>query len=603
MSNVPLRNLTFEKSRQYESSDCQYLRSKIKHSHFKMKKRFLLFAFIASLAVSAAAQATDHAWLETSQLKVRINADGRLFCDDEKGTFLVPHEDSTVSLMRGAGLWFGGIDPGNNLLVSAQTQDPVKTDFVAGLRGIPNSGKVWKVTRAEIEAHRRDYLDNWVVDYPISSIFGWPARDNPFFVENNGFSWPDSMAKFDFFDEGTWNGKYEPHRGEFPFLGIRLFDGNWWIPNEMACFVYYTDGSQLLSKNADPYPVQVWGQAFVYDCPENEFLSRSVFVQYKWRYEGGYRADSSNVAVFNDIDLGQPKDDYHGLLSGRGAYFAYNADSLDDIWGTKAPLFFVDVVDRPTALEYNWFFDDYDETWLPLGLMPYGSPNSGGGTGEATEPNEFYNYITGTWADGTPLTVGGSGYNPGNPTAARTEIAFPGYPDSTGLWTEFNAQNPPGNRRALLKCGTGISLPKHTNQMLLQYTYMPWEEGKLTERIQHWESEQENLWNQLYCCIDFIQPPPLIGCEYHLFWGEEPQAWTVFPNPANDVIKVWHPDIYLRKMLLFDALGRVLGVGEYVDRYSEISVRNLPTGIYFLQIEDEKGEKKTVKVVVAHGQE
>jgi len=44
-----------------------------------------LFLLINGLFLNGLAQVTDHAWLETSQLKVRVNADGRLFCDDEKG--------------------------------------------------------------------------------------------------------------------------------------------------------------------------------------------------------------------------------------------------------------------------------------------------------------------------------------------------------------------------------------------------------------------------------------------------------------------------------------------------------------------------------------
>jgi hypothetical protein len=64
------------------------------------------------------AQASDHVWLETSQLKVRVNADGRLFCDDEKGAFLVPNGDTVTTLMRGASLWFSGIDQGLNLSMS-----------------------------------------------------------------------------------------------------------------------------------------------------------------------------------------------------------------------------------------------------------------------------------------------------------------------------------------------------------------------------------------------------------------------------------------------------------------------------------------------------
>lgn len=276
----------------------------------------------------------------------------------------------------------------------------------------------------------------------------------------------------------------------------------------------------------------------------------------------------------------------------------YNADSTDEVWEEKTPLLFVDAVIRPWGLEYSTF-GSY-EKWYPADWMPYGGPGSGGGTGAATAYNEFYNYMTGTWRDNTPLSIGGTGYNPGNPNAPTTKIAFPGYPDSVGLWTELNAQNQFGNRRALFNIDIGTAIPKQINRMTIQYTYMPWETGTLTQRIQHWEGEQENLWNHLYCCFDFHVPLAPIGCEYFPPSKLQPEPWSVFPNPANDVLRVWHPGIYLRKMLLYDALGRVMDVGAYRDQYSEISVQNLPAGIYFLHIEDENGEKKTAKVMVAH---
>jgi hypothetical protein len=164
-----------------------------------MQKLLFSAGLLLWFTFNASAQGADHVWLETSQLKVRINADGRLFCDDEKGAFLVPYGDSMVTLMRGAGFWFGGMDPGNNLIISAQTPDPVLTDFAAGTIDVPNSGKVWKVTQAEILAHRQDYLDNWVIDNPIPSVFGWPAAGSNTFNQINGFNWLG--AQFPFYDD------------------------------------------------------------------------------------------------------------------------------------------------------------------------------------------------------------------------------------------------------------------------------------------------------------------------------------------------------------------------------------------------------------------
>ena len=565
-------------------------------------KHFLRgLALLFFMSNYAQAQPSNHAWLETSQLKVRINADGRLFCDDEKGAFLVPLGDSMVTLMRGAGLWLGGIDPGNNLHTSIQTLDPAKTDMVAGFRGIPNSGKVWKVTRQEIEAHIRDYQDNFVIDDPIPAIFSWPAFRNPFFFQSNGFELPDSVANFAFLELNNFNGRYKPQLGDYPLLNVRRLDGKWAVPSEMAAFSFYTDALQTIT-GGRPYPVQVWGQAFVYDCPENELLTRSVFVQYEWRNEGEYLMDSTSVSVINDFDLGDPEDDFHGFLPGRSAYFAYNANSIDAVWGEKTPLVFVAVVDNPTDLNYFWGYYLREGLALPY-LMPYPCPDScdlPAGMREPVAPNEFYNYMTGTWRDGTTLTADKQGYNPWNPDLPTAESAYPGYPDSPDLWTELNAQNPPGNRRGLLNHSLGIAQRKSINRMTLQYSYMPAEAGTLTNRIKSWEAEESYLIDRLLCCFHFFGEEVPIGCEFSPRYIKMPLQLTVFPNPANEVLHVWHPDVYLINMRLFDALGHVVGIGVNQGQFSEISVQNLPQGIYFLEVETEKGEREIVKVMVAH---
>lgn len=222
------------------------------------------------------------------------------------------------------------------------------------------------------------------------------------------------------------------------------------------------------------------------------------------------------------------------------------------------------------------------------------------GMGEALAPNEYYNYMTETWRDGTPFTAAGQGYNPWNPIYPPAENAFPGYPDSIGLWTELNAKNPLGNRRALLNFGLGVAPIKSINRLTLMYSYMPAEAGTLTHRIQNWEKKEEDLMDRLFCCVGFNAPDKTIGCEYGIHFFHEPSVLAIFPNPANDILQVWHPDIHLKTMRLFNTLGQVVGIGFNQGRYSEMQVQNLPQGIYFLDVETDRGEQKIETVIVAH---
>ncbi|MBK9151897.1 MAG: hypothetical protein IPM26_13275 [Saprospiraceae bacterium] len=67
-------------------------------------------------------------------------------------------------------------------------------------------------------------------------------------------------------------------------------------------------------------------------------------------------------------------------------------------------------------------FTGEQDTLIELGMTSF-TYHENGGVGNfppaTTDPQRgredgFYNYIRGRWADGTPLTFGGSGFNPGS---------------------------------------------------------------------------------------------------------------------------------------------------------------------------------------------
>lgn len=553
---------------------------------------FLLIVTIPFLSIS---QAPDHAWLVTNQIRARINADGRLFCDDTTGAFFVPRGDSMVTIIRAAGLWLGGGDVAGNILMSAQMYSPDSSDFTAGFRGIPNSGRVWKVTRMEIEAHRKDYLEDGVVDNPIPAIFGWPGKSNDFFVEYNDFRLPDSMA-FAGFEEPDFqffNDEYEPWRGEYPRLtqSTNAIDIPWLVPDELIFFAFHSGGQQNLIKT-EPFPVQVWGEAYVFHCTENDLLENSVFVTYRWRYEGTERSDTVSAAIFADVDLGNPRDDYQGYLPDRQLYFVYNSDSTDAAgWDNGAPLLFV----KPFYFPITNMGDETGFHLMPLGCGE--ACNWLGGTSLPEHFLEYFNYLTGRWRDGSPLQAGELGYHTGG---MEMPGAFPGLPDAPGAWTEWNEHNPKGDRRALLRFYLHSTLPKRINGLTQIFSYAPPDSTPASQKILNWLSEYDKVWYEFVCCINFDVPPPFPDCYYKDPVFPSFLPLTVFPNPANDVLKVWHKDLILNSLCLYDASGVKVAIGNHIGFISEVPVQHLPMGIYFLEIIDETGTRTVKKVMVAH---
>lgn len=554
---------------------------------------FVLLLFL--LTFNALSQPLDHAWLEGNNVRVRINADGRLFCTDTSGAFWIPRNgergtEDWVNVVRAAGLWLGGVDPGGNLKLSAQTYSPDTSDFVAGFRGVPNSGRVWKVTRADVEAHLNDFYDNGVVDNPLPAIFGWPAHGNRFFRYYNGFELLDTVIYLGFWDQDL-NGRYEPDLGEYPLP--QLARGYVFTPpTEMVLFAFHNDAPSRLS-HANPWPVQVFGEAFVYGCTENWLLDNSVFVSHRWENKDTDRADSTGAALFLDVDLGDPNNDYHGTMPEpyQDPYFVYNANSKDVNWQGQQPMFVVKSVQKP--------IDGYGD-WVASNLMPIGAqhpPN----VAMPTQDFEFYNYLTGGWRDGAPLTEGGTGY--GGITPA--ESAFPGFPDQPGAWTERNAKNPPGNRHGLLRYKMGDRiLPTAINSFTHLFTAVPVSIGGNEEKqlLSYWDA-----WGDIYtrfsCCINFGGPPPPFPdhcLDLNIQKPAPPLPLQAWPNPARDHLWVWHKGFSISQVRLSDMFGRWVAEGQPGKDFTEIQLGHLHLvpGFYFLEVTNAEGRRVTRKVEV-----
>jgi hypothetical protein len=95
--------------------------------------------------------------------------------------------------------------------------------------------------------------------------------------------------------------------------------------------------------------------------------------------------------------------------------------------------FIYDIAGKKLLVDPASFSGEQDT--LVEGKMSSFSYNENGGFGMfpivTTDPQRgkedgFYNYLNGLWADGTPKTYGGSGYNPGS--TDTTKYAFPDPP-------------------------------------------------------------------------------------------------------------------------------------------------------------------------------
>ena len=567
-----------------------------------MMKNCCFAVLFALLPVLSGAQAphTDSVWIEAGNLRICLRADGSLYSGEPGGAVLYRHitpqgEEKWVKVVQDASLWFGGLDPGGSLALSAQKFEPHVTDFRAGFAGVPGSGKIWSVTYEQIAQHVADYSDNGYIDHPIEAIFAWPGRGNLFFEQYNGFALPEgNLVRFNFNDINL-NNLYEPHKGEYPHYLNARNSPNPYFPEQMHCFAFYSDYSDLFQGFAH-YPVQGLATLFAFNCPESAVYENTFFVSMIWQNAGLERMDTSVIGLYLNPDIGQANNDYHG--SYENSYFAYNATGVDDSpFANRPPVLMVSSIHSPL---------DKNGNEVPTRVMPVGLS---GAIPQATSfpilPGEYYNYLTCTWRDGSPLFNKGNGYYVWN--ADKTTMVYYGNPYDPANWSEVNQLNSGGDRRAVMSWDFKSVEPGIYKQMSYMLAVHPDYDGLPSH--EQFENMFEMQREVIASFDGYIDPQPYTDprCQFAPRFSFPHLLARPFPNPASEVLNVQIAGGTPEFVRLYDALGRLaLEQQTPCDLYCkwenpvQLQVAHLPSGVYYLEVVAfDSGQKAVRKVVVA----
>ena len=77
----------------------------------------------------------------------------------------------------------------------------------------------------------------------------------------------------------------------------------------------------------------------------------------------------------------------------------------------------------------------------------------------------IYRQMKGLWADGSPLTIGQNGYNPGS--VDTTKFLFPDDPNDPNGWSMCTANLPNYNNSIVMSVGPMLMLPGATNTLTI----------------------------------------------------------------------------------------------------------------------------------------
>ncbi len=563
-----------------------------------------------------------------------------LFFDKNSSRLKIP-ADSLTSPVFVSSIWLGGNDAAGNLHLAASTYGNAQQDFRAGLTTSPASDfdRVWAVSRDEIARLRRDFGEDGDLDNPPPfDLLTWPAKGNPHFRQNLDFSIvttnPDSLPAP--FVDNNGDGIYNVFDGDYPrLLGDQML---WWAR---------TDQTLHQETNGKPLGVDIFFTLYAYDCPQNGGISGSVFADYQIINRSGENYSDAYMGLFTDFDLGCYDDDYLGSLPETNSYYVYNQDAVDGqpgsscagagaTYGEKVPVESVTLLNH--SMDYSMYYNRF------------GSPSS------PNTPNEYYSYMQGLVCNGQLPTVGGTGCNPGSTDFTR--FVFSDNPSNPSGWSMCTANLPLGDYRSLSSHGPFNFAAGDTFSMRLAFTFHPdiphpcpdintWVKPTIIQ-IQQWHDDgtlnapldlgsvqilppgqsitlHASVPNAIGYTWSTGQNTPTItvnqtgeytvnvtrasGCastETVLVKAASGTssptlpAWQLKPNPANDVINIAFENSEAPiTVLLRNAQGQTVVTKTTSGNMVEISVANLPTGLYWAELWQNELFMGIRKVVIA----
>jgi len=458
---------------------------------------------------------------QVNNVRARLTTGGDVWWDGSGGRYVVPKPPpgvTEVSSIYAGAVWLGGKDPGGNLKVAAQTYgrsggnfdfypgplfegDP---DYPGGMLQDPRRGSVGQDTCAQWDkffvvkgANIDQHVANWRKalaagetfldedDIP-EDVLGWPARGNRFFEAIHQFQLPNTQQGLAGFWDQDLDGFYEPDEGDYPIIEIRgcLDIEPVSAPDEMIFWVYNDAGNvHRSSGSASVLQMEIQVQAFAYAT--NDDINNMTFQRYKLINRSIERLDSTYFALWVDPDLGCYSDDYVGCDVDRSMAYVYNSDQIDGTTGCscefgiesyceEVPILGIDYFRGPRAPVYNDDGDQIGEKELGMSsftyfnLTSFGSPAAG--TTAPQSAQEYYNYLSGKWRDGTPFQFGGDAYQTGGESIP---YAFVDAPSVNGGWSMCEEGLPQGDRTTIQASGQFTLLPGAINELIVGLVWVP----------------------------------------------------------------------------------------------------------------------------------
>lgn len=366
--------------------------------------------------------------VDINNMRVYLGTGGDIYYDTFNAFpgVIVPKSGNIASIFAGA-MWMGGLDASGNLKIAANTYRQAGEDFWPGPLD-NNTGQTdnlvcnaydrhWLVLKSEIDAFI-------ATGTPTTAIIEWPGKDNVF----SPAQLPNGEVMAPFVDVNG-DGIYNYQGGDYPD-----------IPgDEAAWFVINDNGNAHTSTGGAALGFQLNIFHYAINTPD---LENVQFTDYTIINKSPETINKTYVGTWLDPDLGNFSDDYVGCDTTKNLGICYNADDNDETgYGTDPPFVALKIV--------NGILGESNQKIGMSSFVYYNNDMTV--TGNPDDAADHYGYMTGLWKDDTPITYGGTGYDPAS--SNETAFMFPDDPSMGAGWSECQAGNLPGDRRFILATG------------------------------------------------------------------------------------------------------------------------------------------------------
>jgi hypothetical protein len=526
--------------------------------------------------------------LDINNVRARIQSIGDMWWDLQgKAVYEIPKGSGKSALFAGS-IWIGGKDANNQTRVATTMFRQRGVDFAPGplITSGTDIGqtsvdicrqydKMWSITKDDVKEFRAwwncqnnpNCNSDEYSEYIIPDIItNWPAHG-----PQGGYD----MYLAPFWDNNN-DGYYNPYDGDFPYFEFP----NDSITDDIDClkprnkrqtlkgdqaiwFVFNDAGKEHTNSGSEPIGMEI--RAIAYAYATNTPLNDLTFYNYEIINRSTETLYETYVGFWTDVDLGYAKDDYIGCDVQRGLGYTYNGDNNDETaegitgYGSSPPAIGIDIFEGlfqdPDGQDNTSSYEIIDgvktlncslgdimngninglnfqdeiidnERWGATNFLHY----NGAGTGAnlatlgPTNTQEFYNYLTSHWTDGSHLLYDGTGhYSGGGNVDVPTNFMFPGNPttDICGYgqngvvmpgWSEEEQSNPPGDRRFIISNGPVTFYPGAVNNISMGVVYgraINGDNYQSVEVMKRVDDMAQNLFDNCFRVLDGPDAPDL----------------------------------------------------------------------------------------------